>query len=156
MTRYLERRVAGRALRVATWALVALHGALLAAALGDYRVSVDSAYHVALARQYAEHGAYFWDDIHYAPAHRPNLQGPAVHVAIALVGRMLGGDGDAYVLANALIALAGWLAAVLTLLHFTRREDGDRAALLAVAAFTGAAFASGSYSVNLPSGGCSS
>ncbi len=83
---------ASRVARAATWTLIALHGALLAAALGDYRVSVDSAYHVALARQYAEHGTYFWDDIHYAPAHRPNLQGPAVHAAIALVGRVLGGD----------------------------------------------------------------
>lgn len=140
---------ASRVARAATWTLIALHGALLAAAFGDYRVSVDSAYHVALARQYAEHGTYFWDDIHYAPAHRPNLQGPAVHVAIALVGRVLGGD---YVLANALVALAGWLAAVLTVLYFARREGGDRAALLAVATFTGAAFASGSFSVNLPSG----
>lgn len=139
-------------IRGATWFLVALHFVLLAAALGDYRVSVDSAYHVALARQYGEHGTYFWDDIHYAPAHRPNLQGPAVHVVVGALGRLLGGAGDDYVTANALVALAGWLAAVLTLLHFTRREGGDRAALLAVAAFTGSAFTSGSFSVNLPSG----
>jgi len=138
--------------RSVTWALAALHFVLLAAALGDYRVSVDSAYHVALARQYGEHATYFWDDIHYAPAHRPNLQGPAVHVAVAIVGRLLGGTGDDYVLANALVALAGWLAAVATLIHFARREGGDRAALLALAVFTGSAFASGSFSVNLPSG----
>jgi hypothetical protein len=139
-------------IRAATWAIVALHGALLAAAIPDYRVSVDSAYHVALARQYGEHGTYFWDDIHYAPAHRPNLQGPAVHVVVALLGRALGGEGDDVVLANALVALAGWVAAVVTLLHFARREGGDRAALLAVAVFTGSAFASGSFSVNIPSG----
>ncbi|MEW6267859.1 MAG: hypothetical protein AB1689_01010 [Thermodesulfobacteriota bacterium] len=141
-----------RVAAVATWAVVALHGALLAAALGDYRVSVDSAYHVALARRYGEQGAYFWDDVHYAPAHRPNLQGPAVHVAVGALGRILGGTGDDYVVANALVALAGWLAAVLTLGHFARREGRDRAALLAVAAFTGSAFASGSFSVNIPSG----
>ena len=139
-------------IRLATAAIVALHLALLAASLGDYRVSVDSAYHVALARQYGERGAFWWDDIHYAPAHRPNLQGPAVHVAVGALGRVLGGSGDDYVRANAIVGLLGWLAAVLTLLHFARREGGDRAALLAVAAFTGGAFASASFSVNLPSG----
>ena len=139
-------------IRLATAAIVALHLALLAASLGDYRVSVDSSYHVALARQYGEHGTYWWDDIHYAPAHRPNLQGPAVHVAVGALGRMLGGSGDDYVRANAIIGLLGWIAAVATLLHFARREGGDRAALLAVAAFTGSAFASASFSVNLPSG----
>ncbi|MBY0274999.1 hypothetical protein K2Z84_06645, partial [Candidatus Binatia bacterium] len=139
-------------IRLALAAVVALHLALLAASLGDYRVSVDSAYHVALARQYGEHGTYWWDDIHYAPAHRPNLQGPAVHVAVGAIGRVLGGTGDDYVRANAIVGLLGWLAAVVTLAHFARREGGDRAALLAVAAFTGSAFASASFSVNLPSG----
>jgi hypothetical protein len=139
-------------IRAATAAIVALHLVLLTASLGDYRVSVDSAYHVALAHQYGEHGSYWWDDIHYAPAHRPNLQGPAVHVAVGALGRLLGGTGDDYVRANAIVALLGWLAAVATLLHFARREGGDCAALLAVAAFTGSAFASASFSVNLPSG----
>lgn len=139
-------------IRAAIAAVVALHLALLAASLGDYRVSVDSSYHVALARQYAEHGTYWWDDIHYAPAHRPNLQGPAVHVAVGGLGRLLGGTGDDYVRANAIVGLLGWIAAVVTLLHFARREGGDRAALLGVAAFTGSAFASASFSVNLPSG----
>ena len=101
------------------------------AALGDYRVSVDSAYHVALARQYGEHGTYFWDDIHYAPAHRPNLQGPAVH----LVGRRARARARRHAAtttccANAIVALLGWLAAVATLVHFARREGGDLAALL--------------------------
>ena len=139
-------------IRLAIAAIVALHLALLAASLGDYRVSVDSAYHVALARQYGEHGTYWWDDIHYAPAHRPNLQGPAVHVAVGALGRLLGGSGDDDVRANAIVGLLGWLAAVATLVHFARREGGDRAALLGVAAFTGSAFASASFSVNLPSG----
>jgi len=139
-------------IRVATWLLVGLHFVLLAAALGDYRVSVDSAYHVALARQYGTHGSYFWDDIHYAPAHRPNLQGPAVHVVVGALGRVLGGSGDDYVTANAIVALLGWLAAMATLIHFARREGGDRAALLGVAVLSGSAFASGSFSVNLPSG----
>lgn len=139
-------------IRAATWLLVGLHLALLAAALGDYRVSVDSAYHAALARQYGEHGSYFWDDLHYAPAHRPNLQGPAVHLAVAAIGRLRGGTGDDYVAANAIVALLGWLAAIGTLIHFARREGGDRAALLGVAVLAGSAFASGSFSVNLPSG----
>jgi len=139
-------------LRLVTWLLVGLNFALLAISLGDYRVSVDSAYHVALARQYGEHGSYFWDDIHYAPAHRPNLQGPAVHVVVGALGRVLGGSGDDYILANAIVALLGWLAAIATLIHFTRREGGDLATLLAVAVFAGSAFASGSFSVNLPSG----
>jgi len=138
--------------RVVTWLIVGLNFVLLAAALGDYRVSVDSAYHVALARQYAEHGTYWWDDIHYAPAHRPNLQGPAVHVVVGALGRLLGGSGDDCIRANALVALLGWLAAIATLIHFTQREGGDRAVLLAVAVFAGSAFASGSFSVNLPSG----
>jgi hypothetical protein len=75
-----------------------------------------------------------------------------VHVAVGALGRVLGGTGDDYVRANAIVGLLGWLAAVLTLVRFARREGGDRAALLAVAAFTGSAFASASFSVNLPSG----
>ncbi len=101
-----------RAVHVATGALVALHFSVLVAAFPDIMVTNDSAFHVALARQYAEHGTYFWDTIHYAPAHRPNLQGPAVHMATGLLGRLLGGSGDDYVRANVLLALAGWLAAV--------------------------------------------
>ena len=139
-------------IRLVTWLLVGVNFLLLAVALGDYRVSVDSAYHVALARQYGERGTYFWDDIHYAPAHRPNLQGPAVHVVVGALGRLLGGSGDDYVRANAIVALLGWLAAVATLMHFTWREGGDLATLLAVSVFVGSAFASGSFSVNLPSG----
>jgi hypothetical protein len=139
-------------LRAATIAVVLLHLALLAASLPDYFVGPDSAFHVALARQYGEHGSFYWDSIHYAPAHRPNLQGPALHVAIASLGRLLGGEGDDYVRANALIGLAGWLAAVLTVAFFARRYGGERAMLLAVAALSGGAFVSGSFRVNIPSG----
>jgi len=142
----------GHGLRRLTAALVGLHLALLLAALPDYMVSNDSAFHVALARQYAEHGVYFWDTIHYAPAHRPNLQGPALHVAIGVLGRALGGTGDDYVRANALLAVAGWAAAVGTVAFFASRFGGDLAALLAVALFAGSMFASGSYRVNIPSG----
>jgi hypothetical protein len=139
-------------LRAAIIAVIGLHLALLVAALPDWMVSVDSAFHVALARQYAEHGAFWWDTIHYGPAHRPNLQGPALHLAIGLLGRILGGTGDDYVRANALLGLAQWLAAMATVVFFARREGGDRAPLLAVAAVAGGAFVSGSYRVGIPSG----
>ncbi|HTT76018.1 MAG TPA: hypothetical protein VMF50_08560, partial [Candidatus Binataceae bacterium] len=35
--------------------IVILHLALLGASLGDYRVTIDSAYHVAMARQWIDH-----------------------------------------------------------------------------------------------------
>jgi hypothetical protein len=108
-------------LRAALVAVVGLHFALLAASLPDYMVGVDSAFHVALARQYGEHGAFFWDAIHYGPAHRPNLQGPAMHVAIGLLGRLLGGSGDDYIRANALLGLGQWCAAIATVVFFARR-----------------------------------
>src|SRR5215468_256512 len=98
-------------MRLATLIVVGLHLLLLVAALPDSMVSVDSAFHTALARQYGEHGIYFWDTIHYAPAHRPNLQGPALHLAIGVLGRLLGGTGDDYVLANAILGVLCWLAA---------------------------------------------
>src|SRR5262245_19787339 len=139
-------------LRACTVAIVGLHVVLLVAALPDWMVSVDSAFHVALARQFAEHGTFWWDAIHYGPAHRPNLQGPALHLAIGLLGRVLGGTGDDYVRANALLGLAQWLAAMATVVFFARRLGGDRAALLAVAALAGGAFVSGSYRVGIPSG----
>ncbi len=138
-------------LRLATAAVVALHLGLLLAALPDHRVSVDSAYHTALGRQYALHGTYFWDAIHYAPAGRPNLQGPLVHLLIAALGRALGGTGDDFVIANALLGIACWLAAIATAVFFARRAGGELAGLLAAAALAGSAFASGSFYVNLPS-----
>jgi len=132
--------------------LVALHLALLLAALPDYRVSIDAGYHVALARQYAENFVYFWDTLHYQPAGRPNLRGPAVHIVMALLGRALGGTGDDYVMANALLGIACWLTATVTVFFFAKRYGGPRAALVAVALFTGSAWASASFYVNLPSG----
>jgi hypothetical protein len=137
---------------LAMWLILGVHGALLVASIPDYRVSIDSGYHVSLARWYAEHGTAFWDHINYGPGGRPNLQGPAMHMAIAAVGRVLGGNGDAYVLANAILAVLQWAAAVLTAVYFGRRFGGDRGALFAAALLSGNALAAGSFSVGLPSG----
>ncbi|HWE26332.1 MAG TPA: hypothetical protein VG496_20515, partial [Myxococcales bacterium] len=120
--------------------------------LRDYRVSVDSGYHVSLARWYAEHHSAWWDPINFQPRGRPNLQGPALHVAIAVLGRALGGSGDAYVLANAILAFLQWLCAVFTVWYFARREGGDEAGLFGAALLTGSAFVAGSFYVGLPSG----
>jgi hypothetical protein len=138
--------------RLAMWLLLGLHAALLIAAVPDYRVSVDSGYHVSLARVYVERGAVFWDPINFGPGGRPNLQGPALHVAIAILGRLLGGGGDEYVLANAVLAVLQWAAAMLTAVYFARRFGGDWAALLAAALLSGNTLASGSFAVGIPSG----
>src|SRR5437868_790715 len=141
-----------RGARWLTLAIVAIHVVPIAKSLPDYRVSVDSGYHVSLARWYAEHHSAWWDSINFQPRGRPNLQGPALHVAIAALGRALGGSGDAYVLANAILAVLQWLCAVFTVWYFARREGGDEAGLFAVALFTGTAFVAGSFYVGLPSG----
>src|SRR5919201_5864151 len=149
-----EQRVTARS-SAALWltaAIVALHAIPLAASIRDYRVSVDSGYHVSLARWYAEHHSAWWDSINFQPRGRPNLQGPALHVAIAALGRALGGTGDSYVLANAILALVQWLCAVFTVWYFAPREGGDDAGLIAVALLTGSAFVAGSFYVGLPSG----
>ena len=146
------RPAVSRAARRITWVLLALHAALLALTIPDYRVSVDSGYHVSMARDYAEHGPAFWDRVNFAPAGRPNLQGPALHVAIAVLGRAAGGTGDAYVLANAVLAVAQWLAAVLTALYFARRLGGDWAGLFACALLAGNNLSSWMFSVGIPSG----
>src|SRR2546421_2799430 len=141
--------------RAALWltlGIVAIHAVPIALSIPDYRVSVDSGYHVSLARWYAEHHTAWWDSINFQPRGRPNLQGPALHVAIAAIGRALGGSGDAYVLANAIFAVLQWLCAVFTVWYFARREGGDEAGLFAVALFTGTAFVAGSFYVGLPSG----
>jgi len=141
--------------RPARWAIVGIlgvHGILLLSTLGDYRVSIDSGYHVSLARYYAEHGTAFWDHINYGPAGRPNLQGPALHVAIALLGRLIGGTGSSYVLANAILGVAQWAAAMWTVVFFARRWRGDRAALLSVALLSGSAACAISFAVGIPSG----
>ncbi len=138
-------------LRRALIAILALHFVPLLLSVTDYRVTADSAYHVAMGRQYGTHGTYYWDDIHYQPQGRPNLYAPLVHVGIGLLGRLAGGEGGDYVLANALLGLLLWLSAMGTAVFFARRLAGDRAALIAGAVLAGSAFASGSFYVNLPS-----
>ncbi|HEX2121782.1 MAG TPA: hypothetical protein VHL59_09080 [Thermoanaerobaculia bacterium] len=134
------------------WAFVAAHAVLLAITLADYRVTIDSGYHVSLGRYYAEHGTAWWDPINWGPRGRPNLQGPLMHVAIGALGRILGGSGDAYVLGNALVSFGQWLAAIFTIIFFARRYGGDWPALFAIALFTGSALTSLSFYVGLPSG----
>lgn len=134
------------------WFILALHGLLLLLSLPDYRVSIDSGYHVSLGRYYAEHGTAFWDHINYGPGGRPNLQGPLLHYGIAVLGWLMGGSGDAYVLANAILAFLQWVAAMFTAVYFARRYGGDWAALFAAALLSGSAFAAGSFFVGLPSG----
>jgi hypothetical protein len=138
------------ALRWTTRAVVALHLVLLLAALPHFRASVDSAYHTAMGRQFGIHGICLWDNVHYAPAHRPHLQGPAVHLAIGMLGRLLGGDGDAYVNANATLGVLCWLTAVGTTIYFARRLSGDLAALLATVVLIGGVNSGVSLSMNLP------
>jgi hypothetical protein len=133
-------------------AVVLAHGALLAASVADYRVTIDSAYHVSLGRYYGEHGAAWWDHINFGPRGRPNLQGPLLHAAIGLAGRLLGGHGPDYVLANSLLAVIQWLAAITTVAFFAWQIDGQLAALFAVALLSGAACASTSFAVGIPSG----
>jgi hypothetical protein len=141
-----------RAGRVVTWTILGVNALLLIVSLPDYRVSIDSGYHISLARWYAVHGTLWWDHINYGPVGRPNLQGPALHVAIAILGRMLGGSADSFILANAILGLAQWSAAMLTVLYFARRLGGDIAAMFAVALLAGSASAAASFYVGIPSG----
>jgi len=83
---------------IAALAILGLHGALLLSTLTDWRVTLDSGYHVSLARQYGEHGLVTWDRINFGPGGRPNLQAPLLHLAIGALGRAMGGTGDDYVL----------------------------------------------------------
>ncbi len=140
------------AARRVTFALLALHGILFLITLPDYFVSIDSGYHVSLARWYGEHGTAWWDHINYGPSGRPNLQGPLMHMAVGYLGRVLGGDGMDYVHANAVLALLQWVAAMFTAWFFARRCGGDWAALFAVSLLSGALFASISFAVGIPSG----
>ncbi|MGW8267459.1 MAG: hypothetical protein ACWGSQ_13915, partial [Longimicrobiales bacterium] len=117
-----------RTARALLWGLVAVHLGLILLSLNDYFVSIDSGYHVSLGRYYAEHLTAFWDHINYGPYGRPNLQGPLFHVAIGALGWIFGGSGDAYVLANTLLAVLQWVAAVFTVVFFSRRLGGDWAA----------------------------
>lgn len=141
-----------RAARIATWSILGVNATLLAISLPDYRVSIDSGYHISLAEWYAAHGQAWWDHINFGPGGRPNLQGPALHIAIALLGKLLGGTPDRFILANAILGIAQWSAAMLTVLYFARRLGGDTAAMFAVAMLAGSAFAAGSFYVGIPSG----
>ena len=141
-----------RAARITMWAILGVNGALLLYSIPDYRVSIDSGYHISLAQQYAAHGAVWWDHINFGPGGRPNLQGPALHIAIAALGTMFGGSPHAYIIANAVLAFIQWLAAVLTVMYFGRRLGGDITAMFAVAILAGSAYASGSFAVGIPSG----
>jgi hypothetical protein len=140
------------AARRMTLAILALHGVLLLITLPDYFVSIDSGYHVSLARWYGEHGTAWWDHINFGPQGRPNLQGPLLHMAIGYLGRMLGGDGMDYVRANAVLGLLQWLSAMLTAWFFARRCGGEWAALFAITLLSGALFTSISFAVGIPSG----
>lgn len=141
-----------RAARIATWSILGVNATLLAISLPDYRVSIDSGYHISLAEWYSAHGQAWWDHINFGPGGRPNLQGPALHIAIALLGKLLGGTPDRFILANAILGIAQWSAAMLTVLYFARRLGGDTAAMFAVAMLAGSAFAAGSFYVGIPSG----
>src|SRR5215469_5585177 len=141
-----------RAARIVTWAIFGVNLALLLYSITDYRVSIDAGYHISLARWYAAHGSAWWDHINFGPGGRPNLQGPALHLAIAILGKILGGTADAFILANALLAVTQWSAAVLTTWYFAQRLGGDLAAMFAVALLSGTAYASGSFYVGIPSG----
>lgn len=132
--------------------VLSIHGALLLATLGDWRVTIDSAYHVSLARAYGEHGLVPWDHINFGPRGRPNLQGPLMYFAIGGIGRLMGGSGNDYVLANAIVAAAQWTAAMATAGLFALWIGGEWAMLIAVALLSGAGFAATSFAVGIPSG----
>jgi hypothetical protein len=138
--------------RVATWAILGLHGALLLLMLPDYFADNDLGYHISLARQYADHGTFFWDSLNWAPTGRPNLQGPLLHMVVAAVGLALGGQGWDFVHAFALLAVLQWAAAMLTALHFARIFGGDVAGLVAAALLSGGIWSSGSFMAGVPSG----
>ena len=141
-----------RAARTVTWTILGVNAILLIVSIPDYRVSIDSGYHISLARWYAAHGSAWWDHINYGPGGRPNLQGPALHVAIAILGLILGGRPDSFILANAILGVAQWGAAMLTVVYFARRLGGDVAAMFAVALLAGSGFAAASFYIGIPSG----
>lgn len=141
-----------RGARRALVLVIAIHLVLLLLMLRDYFADNDLGYHISLARQYAENGVYWWDYLNWAPAGRPNLQGPALHYAIAILGRVLGGDGWSYVNAFSILAVGQWAAAVFTAVFFARRFGGDRAALFAAALLTGNVFSAAPFFVGVPSG----
>ena len=132
--------------------ILGIHFALLLVMLPDYWADNDLGYHISLARQYAIHGTYFWDSLNWAPTGRPNLQGPLLHFANGMLGRLLGGKGDDYVRAFSVLAVFQWCAVMFTTYFFARRFGGDRAALFACALLSGSAYAAVSFFVGVPSG----
>ncbi len=138
--------------RRATWIVVAVHATLLILMMRDYFADNDLGYHISLARQYAEHGAYFWDRLNWAPTGRPNLQGPLLHYAVGVLGRLLGGEGDDYVFAFSVLAVFQWAAAMFTAIWFARHYGGDRAALVAAALLSGSIYSAAPFFVGVPSG----
>ncbi|MGH7915371.1 MAG: hypothetical protein ACREPW_12100 [Candidatus Binataceae bacterium] len=144
--------------RTRRWVIIAailvlcVHGALLLSTLTDWRVTLDSGYHVSLARAYGEHGLVPWDHINFGPAGRPNLQAPLMYMVIGGLGRAMGGTGGDYVLANAILAAIQWAAAMATAAFFALLLGGEWAMLLAAALLSGAGFAATSFAVGIPSG----
>jgi len=141
-----------RAARRALAAVLLVHGGLLVAMLPDYFADNDWGYHVSLARQYGEHGTYFWDRLSWAPTGRPNLQGPLLQASAGLLGRLFGGQGDDYVRAFSVLAVLQWAAAMFTAVYFARRYGGARAALFAGALLAGSVYSAAPFFVGVPSG----
>ena len=141
-----------RWLIIATLLILCAHGALLLSTLADWRVTLDSGYHVSLARAYGEHGMVPWDRINFGPAGRPNLQAPLMHMVVGATGRAMGGTGGNYVLANAMLAAVQWAAAMATAAFFALLLGGPWAMLLAAALLSGAGFAATSFAAGIPSG----
>jgi hypothetical protein len=137
---------------IAAILILTVHGALLLSALTDWRVTLDSGYHVSLAREYGKHGLVTWDHINFGPAGRPNLQAPLMHMVVGAMGRAMGGTGGDYVLANAMLAAVQWAAAMATAAFFALLLGGPWAMLLAAALLGGAGFAAASFAIGIPSG----
>ena len=137
---------------IAAILILSIHGALLLSTLRDWRVTLDSGYHVSLARAYGEHGLVTWDHINFGPAGRPNLQAPLMYLVIGGLGRAMGGTGGDYVLANAIVAAMQWAAAMATAAFFALSLGGEWAMLIAAALLSGAGFAASSFAVGIPSG----
>lgn len=138
--------------RAFTWLVIAAHASLLVWSFPDYFADNDLGCHISLARQYGEHGSYFWDQLNYGPTGRPNLQGPLLHYGVGLLGRALGGGGDDYVHAFTVFAILQWAAAVFTAVFFARKYGGDLAGLFAAALLTGGIYSAGPFFAGVPSG----
>jgi hypothetical protein len=136
----------------ATLLILSVHGALLLATLTDWRVTIDSAYHVSLARVYATHFPVLWDHINFGPGGRPNLQAPLMYAVVGAIGRAIGGTGGDYVIANAILAMVQWMVAMGTAAFFGLTLGGEWAMLLSAALLSGAGFAATSFAIGIPSG----